>query len=198
MLSGPRLGNDPPLAHPQGEQGLAQRVVDLVRPRMIEVLALEIDLCPAALLRQPAGEIQRRRPADIVLVQLTEFRLESRIGRGLGVLGRQFVQGARQGFGNIASAELAEAAGRIGNARGGGHGSGLIGGRKTSIVKFRTAAVKGQAKGKSESSRHTPCACYLAVSQRHDRQIAPNRCLPWMREIHSRGPNLPSPRFGDM
>ena len=127
VLPGARLGDDPPLAHAKREQGLAERVVDLVGPGMVEVLALEVDPRPAAVFRQPAGEVQRRRPADIVLVQVVEFGLESRIGRSLGVLDRQLVQGASQGFGNIASAELAEAAGRIGNARGGRHGSRLVG-----------------------------------------------------------------------
>ena len=126
VLPGAGLGDDPPLAHAQRQQGLAQRVVDFVGPGVVEVLALEINPRPAAMFRQPAGEVQRRRPADIVLVQLVEFGLEGRIGRSLGVLDRQFVQGASQGFGNIASAELAEAAGRIGNARGGRHESGLV------------------------------------------------------------------------
>lgn len=92
MLPGARLGDDPPLAHAEREQGLAKRVVDLVGPGMVKVLALQINPRSAAVLRQAVGEVQRRRPADIVLIQLVEFGLESRIGRSPSVLDRQFVQ----------------------------------------------------------------------------------------------------------
>jgi len=53
---------------------LAQHVVDLVRAGVIEVLALEIDLRPARaatgstkMLGQALGEIERRRPPDVIL-----------------------------------------------------------------------------------------------------------------------------------
>ncbi len=69
VLAGARLGDHSLLAHPQREQRLADRVVDLVRAGVIEVLALEPDLRPAALLAEPPGVIQRRGPADVVLQQ---------------------------------------------------------------------------------------------------------------------------------
>ena len=59
MLAGAGLGDDARLAHPAGEQDLAEHVVDLVRAGVVELLALEIDLCAAELLRQPFGEIER-------------------------------------------------------------------------------------------------------------------------------------------
>ena len=43
VLSGAGLGDDPPLAHPLGQQRLPEGVVDLVGPGVVEVLALEID-----------------------------------------------------------------------------------------------------------------------------------------------------------
>ena len=67
VLAGAGLGDHALLAHPQREQRLAERVVDLVGAGVVEVLALELDLRPAALLAQPLGVIQRRRPADVVL-----------------------------------------------------------------------------------------------------------------------------------
>ena len=67
VLPGAGLGDHPLLAHPQREQRLAERVVDLVRAGVVQVFALQPDLRPAALLGQPLGEIQRRRPADVVL-----------------------------------------------------------------------------------------------------------------------------------
>ena len=43
MLTGAGLGDDARLAHPLGEQRLAERVVDLVRAGMRQVFALEQD-----------------------------------------------------------------------------------------------------------------------------------------------------------
>ncbi len=48
MLAGAGLGDHAPLAHPQGQQRLAERVVDFVSAGVIQVLALQIDLRPAA------------------------------------------------------------------------------------------------------------------------------------------------------
>ena len=46
VLPGAGLGDHPHLAHPPGEQALADRVVDLVRAGVAEVLALEEDRAP--------------------------------------------------------------------------------------------------------------------------------------------------------
>src|SRR5262245_34793236 len=69
VLTRTRLGNLPLLSHPQSEQRLAERVVDLVRAGVIQILALQPDLCPSALLGESPGKVERRRPADIVLEQ---------------------------------------------------------------------------------------------------------------------------------
>ena len=42
VLAGAGLGDDPPLAHALGQQRLAERVVELVRAGVVEVLALQI------------------------------------------------------------------------------------------------------------------------------------------------------------
>ena len=72
VLAGARLGDDPPLAHPLGEQCLTERVVDLVRAGVVEVLALEVDGV-AGSLAQPRRQIQGRGPADVVVQQLVEL-----------------------------------------------------------------------------------------------------------------------------
>jgi hypothetical protein len=51
VLARPGLGDDPRLAHAPREQRLPDRVVDLVRAGVIEVLALEIDPCAADFAR---------------------------------------------------------------------------------------------------------------------------------------------------
>jgi hypothetical protein len=75
VLAGAGLGDDPLLAHPLGEQRLAERVVDLVRAGVQEVLALEPHLAPGRLA-EPLGEVQRRRPADVVAQEPVELALE--------------------------------------------------------------------------------------------------------------------------
>ena len=69
VLAGAGFGDHALLAHPQREQRLAERVVDLVGAGVVEVFALEPDLRAAALLAQPLGVIERRRAADVVLQQ---------------------------------------------------------------------------------------------------------------------------------
>jgi hypothetical protein len=58
MLSGARLGDDALLAHALAQQHLAQRVVDLVRARVIQVLALQIDLASPTV--RPDRDAARR------------------------------------------------------------------------------------------------------------------------------------------
>jgi len=48
VLPGAGLGDDARLPHAPGEQRLAERVVDLVRAGMGQVLALEVDRRPPA------------------------------------------------------------------------------------------------------------------------------------------------------
>ncbi len=60
VLAGAGLGDHAGLAHPPGEQGLAEHVADLVGAGVVEVLALEQD--PAAgLLGEPRRLVERAR-----------------------------------------------------------------------------------------------------------------------------------------
>ena len=79
VLAGAGLGDHPRLAHPAGQQGLAERVVDLVGTGMVEVFAFEIDARPAAFSAQPLGEIKRRRPAHVVPIQNLQLLPKRRI-----------------------------------------------------------------------------------------------------------------------
>ena len=62
VLAGAGLGDDALLAEPLREHGLAERVVELVRARVEQVLALEVD-APVGVEARGAGE--RRRPAGV-------------------------------------------------------------------------------------------------------------------------------------
>src|SRR5262249_1101906 len=57
MLAGAGLGDDSRLAHAPGELNLTEAVVDLVAARMIELVALEVDLGACKVSRQPLGKI---------------------------------------------------------------------------------------------------------------------------------------------
>ena len=76
VLSGTGFRHDPPLPHPDGEQRLAERVVDLVGPRVREVLALEDDARAADRSREPPGFVERRRTPDVVAQQLRQLVAE--------------------------------------------------------------------------------------------------------------------------
>ena len=59
------LGDHPGLAHPTGQQRLADGVVDLVGACVGEVLALQVDAA-ADPLGEPLGQVEGRRAADEV------------------------------------------------------------------------------------------------------------------------------------
>jgi hypothetical protein len=65
MLAGAGFGDDARLAHPAGQQDLAQAVVDLVAAGVVELIALEVDFRPAQFLGQALGEIKRRGTTGI-------------------------------------------------------------------------------------------------------------------------------------
>ena len=86
------LRDHPRLAHPDCQQCLPQRIVNLVCARVIQVLAFEPDLGSPAMLRQSFGEVQRGRATHEVAEQGVQLRLKVRVCLGLGVFGFQLVQ----------------------------------------------------------------------------------------------------------
>src|SRR6202035_1466815 len=94
----------------------AEHVVDLVRAGVVELLALEVDFRAAKMLGQTLCEIQRRRPADIILEVAFHFRSECRIGLGRSVGLLQIEDQRHQRFRDKAAAENAEMTGFVGTA----------------------------------------------------------------------------------
>src|SRR3546814_4685433 len=94
------------LAHALCKQDLADAVVDLVRAGVVQVLALQIDLCPAQRFGQARREIERAFAADELLEQIVNFRLERRVGRGGAIFPLKVQDPRHQRFRDIAAAEL--------------------------------------------------------------------------------------------
>ena len=109
MHAGAGLGNDARLAHAARQQDLAQHVVHLVRAGVIEILALEVDFRAAAdACGHAIGEIERRRPADIVLEIARPSPLKFRIVLGLRVGLLELEDERHQRLGDEAAAIEAE------------------------------------------------------------------------------------------
>ena len=96
VLAGTGLGDHPGLAHPPGQQGLAQHVVDLVRAGVVQVLALEQDPGPTRVLGQPGGLGEDARPAGVGALQVVQLGRERRVGLGRAVGGVQLVERGRR------------------------------------------------------------------------------------------------------
>ena len=76
MLAGPGFGNDSGFTHPPGEQDLAERIINLVRPCVIKFIPFEIDFCAPKRLRKAASKIERTGAADVVFGVVVEFILK--------------------------------------------------------------------------------------------------------------------------
>ena len=108
VLAGSGLGDDPLLAEPPRDDSLAERVVDLVRARVEEILALQVD---ALVGREARRAGQRRRPAGVVGEQLVELGAESRVGSQRLPRARQLVECGDQRLRDVAAAVGAEGCG---------------------------------------------------------------------------------------
>jgi hypothetical protein len=112
VLAGARVGDDASLAHPLGEQRLADHVVDLVRARVVEVLTLEDQ--PQAQLAAEVVALGEDRGAPRVLgVHTRQFGAERRVVPCLVERGLELLTRRHQRLGHEAAAELAEAARHI-------------------------------------------------------------------------------------
>ena len=116
VLAGAGLGDHPGLAHPLGQQRLAEHVADLVGAGVVEVLALEQD--PGAdLLAEPLGVVERARHAGVLAQDAVELRDELRVGHRLLPGDGQLVERGDQRLGHEPAAEVAEPAALVGVER---------------------------------------------------------------------------------
>lgn len=142
MLPRAGLRYDPLLAHPLRQQTLAQRIVDLVRAEMVQILTLEINLGTAEAFAQIGAEKDGIRTPGVVLEIIIQLVLEKGIVaipiKGFG----HFVKTCLQIIGDKLPAVSAEETGGFGSGEGSGrhiHGSFLILGRDTTTKKTATS-----------------------------------------------------------
>ena len=85
MLARAGLGDHPGLAHALDQQPLAHDVVGLMRPGVVEILALDEDLRPAEVTAQIFGMGEGGGPAGVRAHELDVFLPEGRVCLGLGI-----------------------------------------------------------------------------------------------------------------
>src|SRR5207248_3817096 len=113
VLAGAGLGDDPSLAHPSGQQHLAERIVDLVRPGVAEVFPLQPERRATGSLAEPIGAIDWRRPPAECPRQRFEVTTKLVVAlRGIE-RGRQFVDGRHQSLGDEPAAVAAKSPARV-------------------------------------------------------------------------------------
>ena len=109
VLAGPGLGDQPSLAHPPGEQGLSDDVVELVRAGVGQVLALEQHPDPE-LLGEPPALGDRSRPAPVVAQDPVELGPEGGSAQASANAALQLLAGRHQRLGDEPAPEVAEPA----------------------------------------------------------------------------------------
>ena len=118
MLARAGLGDHPPLAHPLGEERLAEDVVDLVGAGVTEVLALQVDPGAAGLLAEARREVERGGPPGVVPEEPGEARLERGVAPRPGVRALELDERGHERLGHEAAAEPAEVPLRVGQGGG--------------------------------------------------------------------------------
>ena len=105
-----RLGDDAFLAQPHRKQRLADGIVDLVRTREGELLALEIDLRSTAPLCEPLGVVEWCGTADVLRSHELNLLHELGIGLGGAICLLELMVRLHQSLRHIAPAKLSEIA----------------------------------------------------------------------------------------
>ena len=114
VLAGPGFRDDAALAHPPGQQDLADAIVDLVGAGMVQLVPLEVDLGAAELRGQPLRVIQRAGTADVMRQVVAQFRRERGIDPGGVVRLLDLKDQRHQRLGDETSAIDAEVAALVG------------------------------------------------------------------------------------
>ena len=110
VLSSTRFSNHPRLAHAFSQHGLTNGVVDLVCTRVVEVFALQIDLCATHFTADARCVVDGRGASYKVGEFALKFSHESGIVLVFGVSLFQLFNGVGEGFAHKAATELTKVA----------------------------------------------------------------------------------------
>jgi len=105
VLAGSRLGNDARLPHASSEQDLAEDIVHLVRAGVVQLLALEIDLCSREMGGKALGEVEWAWASDIMLEEALHLSAKAWVRLGLRISALQIEHERHQGLGHEAAAK---------------------------------------------------------------------------------------------
>ena len=114
VLSSTRFSNHPRLAHAFSQHGLTNGVVDLVCTRMVEVFALQIDLCATHFTADARCVVDGGGTPYKVGEFALKLSYESRVVLVFGVSLFQLFNGVGEGFAHKAAAELTKVATGVG------------------------------------------------------------------------------------
>src|SRR5438270_5105330 len=108
VLARSGFGYQARLAHAQREQRLPQRVVELVRARVAEILTLQVDVPAAEMLSKTRRRIQRCRPPHERMPVAGQLQLKLRVGLRLVPHALELFEGAHQRLRDVLPAERPE------------------------------------------------------------------------------------------
>src|SRR5690348_7641989 len=109
MLAGAGLSNDAFLAHALSQKCLANAVVDLVRARVQEVFALQVNSGAAKMLCKSASEKQRSGPPGKLLKQILQALTKASILASILVRALQFIERRHQSLWDVLAPKISEA-----------------------------------------------------------------------------------------
>ena len=180
VLARAGLRDDALLAEPPGEHRLAERVVQLVRAGVEQVLALEVE---ALAGREAVGERERRRAARVRREQVVQLRVEGVVGERGAPAGLELVERGDQRLGHVAPAVVAVVQHRAASTNARTFASSLIPGSLSSeelasTAHGRTASIasphvlRREAAGEHHADRRAttrgPVAWILALPRQVD------------------------------
>src|ERR1700733_493525 len=109
VLSRASLRNHSLFLHAHSKQALPDAVIDFVRAGVKQILAFQINLRAAEMLRQSRGELQRRRPPGEIVEQVVKFSAERFIAARLQISPLQLFERRHECLRDVPSAERAKA-----------------------------------------------------------------------------------------
>ncbi len=124
MLPRPRLGDQLRLPHLLRQQRLSQAVIDLVRPRVVQILPLEVNRRAAQFLREVSALVDGRRTADETPAQVGQLGEEGGVVFDLLIFAVDLLHDGDERRREEGAAEWLGAAAEVAVLGGEGHGEG--------------------------------------------------------------------------